>query len=226
MAAAVKVALGAVLLVAVGTAGARFGLLAPIVGFGVSAAGLILGGVGATLVGAVRLRRDGGHRSTGVVLVVGVAMLAVCVGFVIAASRVPRIHDITTDPEDPPEFVQLPDGDGRAYPDGGPDVPGLQREAYPDLVPIDVDMNRLQAFAAVRDAAERLGWTVTWAYPDGGRLEAYDETALFRFVDDVAIRIRPSGSGSRIDVRSVSRVGKSDLGANAARIRRFAEAMR
>ncbi len=225
MAITVKIVVGAILLLVVGTAGARFGVLPPIVGFGVCAAGLVLGGVGATLVGAIRLRREGGRRSTWVVLVVGIAMLAVCVRFVFVAAQVPRIHDITTAPEDPPEFVLLQGGDGRDYPDGGPDVPDLQREAYPDIVPIVVDMPPLEAFATAHEAVERLGWTVVWAYPDGGRLEAYDETALFRFVDDVAIRVRPSGSGSRIDVRSVSRVGKSDLGANAARIRRFAEAL-
>ncbi len=226
MAITVKIAVGAILLLAVGAAGARFGMLSPIVGFGVCAAGLILGGVGATLVGAIRLRREGGHRWTWAALFVGVAMLAACVGFVLVAAQVPRIHDITTDPEDPPEFVRLQGVDGREYPDGGPDVPHLQREAYPDIVPIVVDMPPLQAFATAREAAERLGWTVAWAYPDGGRLEAYDETALFRFVDDIAVRVRPSGSGSRIDVRSVSRVGESDLGVNAARIRRFAEALR
>jgi uncharacterized protein (DUF1499 family) len=70
-------------------------------------------------------------------------------------------------------------------------------------------------------AAERLGWTVIERDPERLRFEAYEITSFFHFVDDVVVRVRASGSGSVVDVRSKSRKGKGDLGANAARIRRF-----
>jgi uncharacterized protein (DUF1499 family) len=79
-----------------------------------------------------------------------------------------------------------------------------------------------QAFARAKAVAERTpGWNVTNADSESGRIEATATSKLFHFVDDVVIRVRPDGAGSRVDLRSRSRVGQSDLGANAARIRAF-----
>ena len=144
---------------------------------------------------------------------------------VIAApgARVPAINDITTDPDDPPAFVEAlraPENEGRApgYPAGN--AP-LQRAAYPDLAPIVLKEPPDAAYAAAQHAATALGWSVVRSDPAGGTLEATQTSRLFLFVDDIVVRVKPTDGGSRVDVRSRSRVGKGDVGANAARIRRF-----
>jgi len=100
-----------------------------------------------------------------------------------------------------------------------------QVAAYPDVATLELALPPEQAFAAVREAALELGWEIVEEDPASGRLEATQSTALFRFVDDVVVRVRPGGPGSRVDVRSKSRDGKGDVGANAARIRAFREAL-
>lgn len=140
------------------------------------------------------------------------------------AQTLPRIHDVTTDTADPPGFVALlelrrntPNGADH----GGEAVAAEQRRAYADIVPINVEAPPGEAHQRALDAARALGWEVVASDAAAGRIEATDTTAFFGFKDDVVIRVRPRGTGSRIDVRSVSRVGLGDIGANAARIRRF-----
>jgi uncharacterized protein (DUF1499 family) len=144
------------------------------------------------------------------------------------ARAVPPIHDISTDTARPPEFVAvLPlradAPNPAAY--GGADVAAQQREAYPDVQTHRMDAAPAQAFERARDAARALGWEIVDADPAAGRIEATATTFWFGFKDDVVVRIEPDGAGSRVDVRSVSRVGKSDVGANAARIRAFLRAL-
>src|SRR5690606_11832912 len=91
----------------------------------------------------------------------------------------------------------------------------------PDIQTRRLDVRAAEAFAAAERAARDLGWTIVATVPADGRLEASDTTFWFRFTDDIVVRIRPEGSGSLVDVRSKSRVGRSDVGTNAARIRRF-----
>ena len=140
------------------------------------------------------------------------------------AREVPPIHDITTDPDDPPAFVAvLPlrtDAPNSAEYD--PSVAPEQRDAYPDLRPLMLDAPPATAFDRALDAVEALGWDLVAADADTGRIEATDTTFWYGFKDDVVIRIRQAGDGSRVDVRSVSRVGGSDVGANAQRIREYA----
>ncbi len=93
--------------------------------------------------------------------------------------------------------------------------------AFPDLAPIEVALPPQAVLERSRQIAEALGWKVTATDPAKLTVEAHDITSVFRFVDDVVIRVRPSGSGSIVDLRSNSRVGGGDLGANAARIRAF-----
>jgi uncharacterized protein (DUF1499 family) len=140
------------------------------------------------------------------------------------ARSVPPIHDISTDTEDPPAFetilplrAQAPNP--TTY--GGPAVAAQQHEHYPDIAPADLPVGPDAAFDAALAAARDLDWTVVAMDEVGGRIEAIDRTLWFGFADDVVIRIRPTDAGSRVDVRSVSRVGVSDLGTNAARIRAF-----
>lgn len=147
--------------------------------------------------------------------------VAVLGGVAFAASEgggAPPINDITTDPNDPPQFSS-PD---KAYPG---EFAIIQRKFYTDLAPIQVDETPDQAFAAVKAAVESFGWQIVTEDAATGAIEATDTTRMFRFVDDIAIRIRPDGAGSRVDVRSKSREGRGDLGVNAARIRRLRDAL-
>lgn len=140
------------------------------------------------------------------------------------AGRVPPIHDITTDTQDPPAFVAvLPlranARNSAVY--GGDTIAVQQRAAYPDVTPVRLAIPPGQAFARARETAVGMGWAMVAADSAAGRIEATATTRWFGFKDDVVIRIRPEGAGSRVDVRSVSRLGGSDVGANAARIREF-----
>lgn len=142
------------------------------------------------------------------------------------ARTVPPIHDITTDTENPPQFVAiLPlrrDAPNTAeY--GGPEVAAQQHAVYPDLRPKTLPVAPGTAFEHVLVAARQMGWKIVDANEAEGRIEATDTTFWFGFVDDIVIRITPVDGGSQIDVRSVSRVGKSDVGTNARRIREFLE---
>ena len=146
-----------------------------------------------------------------------------------AAGRVPPIHDITTDLDDPPRFVALlprRQGAPNTAEHGGAALAAQQRAGYPDLGPERFTAPPDRVFARAVDVSRGLGWEIVATAPAEGRLEATDRTRWFGFRDDVVVRVRPDGSGSRVDVRSVSRVGRSDLGTNARRIRGFLETLR
>ena len=157
--------------------------------------------------------------------------IAVLSGIGIAAGSsagLPPINDITTDPGDPPQFSALAHegpnaGRDMSYP--GEAFASQQRAAYPDLAPITVVGPADETFAAVKSAMEGFGWKIVAADEATGTIEATDTSRVFRFVDDIAVRIRTDTSGSHVDVRSKSREGRGDLGANAARIRRLHEAL-
>jgi uncharacterized protein (DUF1499 family) len=83
-----------------------------------------------------------------------------------------------------------------------------------------------RAFDRAVAAAKAMGWDIVASDPAGGRIEATDTTFWFGFKDDVVVRVTPQPAGSRVDVRSLSRVGGGDLGANAARIRAFLAAVK
>jgi uncharacterized protein (DUF1499 family) len=100
-------------------------------------------------------------------------------------------------------------------------VAAQQRAGYPDIAPADYPVETETAFEAAAATARAMGWTVVAMDEAAGRIEAIDRTFWFGFTDDVVIRVRPTDAGSRIDVRSVSRVGVSDVGTNAARIRAY-----
>lgn len=142
----------------------------------------------------------------------------------------PSIHDITTDPEDPPTFAAvLPRRRGKVSPPeyDGASAADLQRRAYPDIVPLDLGVAADRAIDEAAAVARELGWEVVAVDRTRGVVEAIDTTFWFRFKDDVVVRVRPAGaSRSRVDVRSKSRVGRGDLGANARRIRMFSAALR
>jgi len=136
----------------------------------------------------------------------------------------PAIHDISTDIEDPPLFVDVLPLRANApntanY--GGPEIGKLQRQAYPDIIPLILAVAPEQVFDQALATAMELGWTIAGSNREDGRIEATDTTFWFGFEDDVVIRLRPDGNGTRIDVRSVSRVGGGDVGTNSKRIRGY-----
>jgi len=145
------------------------------------------------------------------------------------ASRVPAIHDVTTDTMQPPPFLAvLPLREGALNPVeyGGPDVAAKQKQAFPDIVPLTLDLPPARAFDRALAAARSMGWDLVASDPAGGRIEATDTTFWFGFKDDVVIRVTPQPDGSRVDVRSLSRVGGGDIGANAARVRKYLAALK
>ena len=163
-----------------------------------------------------------------VALLAGAAVAAVPYAHLRIARTVPPIHDITTDTDEPPRFVEIvalrveaPNPTDYA----GEAVAAMQREAYPEIEPVLLDLAPDEAFRRALAAGKSLGWEIVAALPGEGRIEATDETLFFGFKDDIVVRLRADSDGSRVDVRSVSRVGRSDVGANARRIRRFLYAL-
>jgi len=141
------------------------------------------------------------------------------------ARTLPRIHDITTDFAEPPGFdailpLRPPGSNALTYDD--PSVAASQVAAYPDIRPIRTRYKPDRAFELAKALAVGFGWRIVREDREAGEIEAVDTTFWFGFKDDVSIRIRPRPEGgSQVDIRSVSRVGVSDVGANARRIRRF-----
>jgi uncharacterized protein (DUF1499 family) len=211
-------------LFALGPLAIQLGFASPFVGFRIFGLGL-LAGLAALLLGLVGIvttrassaRAGRAHALTGLLL--GLVVVA-CVAF---AARpgigVPAINDITTDPSDPPAFSDP----GKSYP--GAEFAEAQRAAYADLVPIPFEGPPEAAFAASLAVAQDLGWEIARQDAAGGTFEATDTTVIFRFVDDICVRVRPDAGGAKVDLRSKSRDGKGDLGANAARIRAFRDAL-
>jgi uncharacterized protein (DUF1499 family) len=148
------------------------------------------------------------------------------------AREVPPIHDITTDPENPPVFVDLlpvrenaPNGAEYGGAEGwSPESLALAtREAYPELAPIRTSLSIGDAVRQSESVLEAMGLEVVSADPIDGRVEATATTFWFGFKDDMVLRISESGDESVVDIRSMSRVGQSDVGANAARIMEFVQ---
>lgn len=139
---------------------------------------------------------------------------------------VPPIHDISTDTVDPPVFSAAGEQRGKGSNSLAikPEAIEAQREAYPDIATLVSADGLEDTFARSLRVARELGWEVYREDLNGGYIEAVDTTTIMGFKDDIVIRIRTNAEGTIVDLRSVSRVGVGDLGANAARIRRFAEA--
>ncbi len=186
-----------------------------------------IAGAAVSFVAGVAARPGAGRTGTRIAvagLLVGLTAAAVPWSFLRIARSVPAIHDISTDTENPPAFVALlparreaPNGAGY----GGPEVAAKQRAAYPDVRPLRLSVPPAEAFDRALDAAQKMGWKIAAADKADGRIEATATTFWFGFRDDVVVRVAPDAAGSRIDVRSDSRVGLSDLGTNARRIQTY-----
>lgn len=155
--------------------------------------------------------------------------------FLFAALTVPAIHDVSTDLADPPAFQTL-----QLRADNLDNIPGandtamrgltpqqrwvtVHQKAYGDIRSVRINEPVPSVIAKAARLAEARGWDVAASSPELGHLEATETSAFFRFKDDVVLRVRPTdtGEGSVVDMRSVSRVGASDLGMNAKRVRAF-----
>jgi len=173
--------------------------------------------------------------------------LAVALVFVIFLGRqiytartVPAIHDISTDLQEVPEFraLRVREDNLENVPDmGRPELAALDpeerwkaihREAYGDVKPVRVPWTVRETIGKAHALAEKRGWEIAYVDPARGRLEATDTTRFFRFKDDVVVRARkdPQGEGTIVDMRSISRVGGSDVGVNAKRVREFLKDLR
>lgn len=239
----------------VGTAfGGKFGLWTPLEAFahvrnfaGLLLPGAVILGVAALIVavlfrlvfGAKNAPGPGGY-------IAGVAAIAVGLGGILyaqsvreLAGSVPPIHDITTDTQDPPQFTQAlierrqrdgarnsVDYASKTNPADDRPLPEVQADAYPQIEPIELSVAPELAYEASLQLAREMGWTVSTQSESARMFEATATTFWFGFKDDVVVRVRETDTGSRVDLRSVSRVGMSDLGANAARIETFSERLR
>lgn len=223
----VLTAIVAVLLLLGSGLGYRLGWWPYRTGFDMMRWGMFVGIAAAVLaIIALAIPKVRARRALGFVaaLAVGLAMAYVPWQWSQRAQSVPRIHDISTDTVNPPLFVAvLPlrkdAPNTAAY--GGKEVADLQLKGYPDIKPLELAVPPQVAFARALDAAERMGWAMVASNAAQGRIEATDTTLWYGFKDDIVIRVTPSGSGSKVDVRSVSRVGRSDIGTNAQRIRQY-----
>jgi uncharacterized protein (DUF1499 family) len=233
---ALILALAAVALLGLGPLGWRAGWWHYSVGFGILMPWAAYCGLAAVALAAIALvvgRRVNPERH----LAIGV--LAFAIGAAIAyvpwhysrmLGTMPSIHDITTDWDNPPQFVAiLPLRKGSAANSvvyEGAKISDQQRKAYPDIAPATLDAAPAEAFARALKTAEQLGWTIVATDPAAGRIEASQRSRWFGFTDDIVIRVAAAGSFSRVDIRSVARFGRGDFGVNAARVRAYLAALR
>ncbi|MEO5812135.1 MAG: DUF1499 domain-containing protein [Rhodanobacter sp.] len=218
--------IAALMLLAAGV-GTRLSLWDFGTGFGVMRWAVFVG-LAAAVCAVVMLLMPRVRRGHGVTLVVAL-LLGLGTAFIPwnnlrMAKTVPPIHDISTDTVHPPAFVAiLPLRAGASNPAdyGGPEIASQQLAAYPDVRPLQMALKPAAAFDRSLQAARSMGWEIVASDPAAGRIEATATTLWFGFKDDVVIRVQAAGDGSRVDVRSVSRVGKSDVGTNARRIRAY-----
>jgi uncharacterized protein (DUF1499 family) len=199
---------------------------------GVSMVGLLL----AILVAVASLVRIwfGGQKGAGqafAAIFIALLGLAAPAYFLAQGARLPMLNDVETTPGEVMDFKVLNGArPADANPLKQPDAAAVeaQKQGYPDLAPMALERSATEVFAIVNEAVERLGWEVALSEPPGGtgegRIEATDRTLVMGFTDDVLVRVKGSDAHAVIDVRSVSRYGAHDLGANADRIRAlFAE---
>ncbi len=207
----------------VGPAVAWFELAPPAAGFLIYGLASFIA-VPVALAGIVVTIR-GSARSRSVPLLLAVAPAAVLVNGIVKGAGHPPINDISTELVDPPQFEHartLPENEGRdmMFPKEFADV---IRESYPEVQRLALKRPTEEVFADAMNKANELGWkiTATRVNASSSVFEAYEVSRLFKFRDDIVVRVTGAEGGSVVDVRSKSRDGKGDLGANAARIKRF-----
>jgi len=223
----------AAVLLPVGAIGTRLGIWTFMGGFLLLAAGTVLAAIGlivgiAGIVAAHRRNLAGDKRAVYLGTLISVLILAVMGSQFMAAGAVPPIHNISTDVADPPAFdkiVAIRGDKSNPLDYDAEQLAPLQQQAYPWVKTLESDREPADALARAVQVLEEMGLEIVDVNDAAGMAEATDTTFWFGFKDDVVVRIRPQpdGSGSLVDLRSVSRVGQSDIGANARRIGRFLE---
>lgn len=228
-----SIQIGAVMAVAlllIGPLGTKFGIWPFTLGLMLMMGAAVLAAIG--LIGGLwgfMIARSNGYAADKPLCGIGALLSAVVLGvmamLVVPATSVPPIHNISTDMIDPPAFsaiAALRKGANPLEYDAA-ELGPKQRAAYPDVKTHTTTLGREEALAKSVAVLEGMGLEIVAAPPSGQTVEATFTSFWFGFKDDVVVRIRPAigGTGSLIDVRSVSRVGQSDLGANAARIMEF-----
>lgn len=190
-----------------------------------------------SLWGALRTRPRQGRKGFWQALLglaISLAIVSIPLYWLLMARSVPPINDITTDTENPPTFSALlplrANVPSSSHYDG-PNIAAQQQKAYPAIKPLDLPLNPKRTLNEALAVAENLGWNIiavesNQTKKEGIRLEATDTTLWFGFTDDIVVRITPLSSGSKVDMRSASRVGRSDIGTNARRIRSFLAALK
>jgi uncharacterized protein (DUF1499 family) len=175
-----------------------------------------------------------GRRGAGVAfvgLLLALALVAYPAYLSWRAISLPTLNDVSTDLETPPSFLRsakaLEARNGRTPPEASPQAREAQKLAYPNVQPILVDMEVNEAYQLALQAAKARGWRIVDAIAPSvregvGHIDASEKSLFLGFVDDIAIRIKPLANQTRIDIRSASRVGRHDFGANAQRIEKFA----
>ena len=220
-----------VVLGALGLVLARYDLVPKLAGFG----GLVIGGLvallavllglGAAITGWRTAAPLGGK--TWLALLVALGYAGFIVSRPIAAEGVPPLHDVTTDLANPPAFEKLPlRADNLAGVETVENWRKLHAAAYGQIQPVTIAKPVAEVTANAVRLAEERGWTVAMQDPARGHVEATAAVSFIRFYDDVVLRITPTPDGkSRVDMRSVSRIGVSDFGVNAKRIEEFLAAL-
>lgn len=194
--------------------------------------GAAYAGIAAGVLALLALALSGRHGNSGarlaalLALVVGLTSVGVPFRWQMQAQSVPPIHDISTDTLTPPVFVEIAavrrEQQAANALDYSADVAAQQRAGYPGVKPLFLAASADATYAKALELVRARRWTVVAADAASRRIEATDTTYWFGFKDDIAVRVSvvPDGT-SRVDVRSVSRVGRSDVGTNARRVRAF-----
>ena len=164
-------------------------------------------------------------------LIISLLPLIIMAPQIVAAVSVPPIHDISTDTQNPPAFVEtklsrIGAQNGVEYGDAvwpAERLAAATLSAYPELRPINSSLERSEAIEKSREVLESMGLEIISVDFEAGRLEAVETSFWFGFKDDIVVRVQeaPNANGVRIDIRSKSRVGQSDLGVNAKRVLAF-----
>jgi uncharacterized protein (DUF1499 family) len=224
-------ALLAIAMIAAGIIGAHFYLTTPFMGFQLFALGFLLSILGFVfgIIGILMTRNPqlaAGRRRATVATVISALIALPLILTVLRSSKYPPINDITTDFDNPPEFVnaqKLQHEPNRDMKYDKAKYADRQQAGYGPIGPIKEHLSPADAFARVTEVAKGSPtWTITYSDPATNTLEVVATSKLFHFNDDVVIQVRPSPDGvSLIEMRSKSRDGIGDFGVNARRIRHF-----
>ena len=228
----IRLALIAFMVAASGLTLARYDVIPKLVGFsaflggGLLAALALMLGIAALLVGRQQPLPSRGKLLAG--LVASLALAGFLASRPMVAGEVPPLHDISTDLANPPEFeaIKLRE-DNLVGVDTVDNWRKVHAAAYPDVRPIEIARPVAAVTADAVRLAQEQGWTIVKSDPARGHVEVTASVSYIRFHDDVVLRITPTqrGAVSRVDMRSVSRIGIGDLGVNSKRIHAFLKAL-